>query len=217
MIEDITVKDSIPLTKDEKKSVSFPLLYNLLSTSQPATVHFTEKVFKQILSSLSDSMKNLNHQSNSNLDLLPTIGLNDVFMTNYLYCLKSVIQLKGNFHQIGYRGRIRFNLNENGSKVELWHIHRKVSVVKGIVSGQNSYGRLLNRIQTICSNQKYDKDRKHKLIEFRSRLELFLFEDVYILVFYLNNVNLAYGGYCVANKEKCIVMEKFIITTLIKY
>lgn len=188
----------------------FPLRYELLST--PSNVHnpMQKSDINQEENRLSVAMKQMVHKSNPLLDRLPNLQIDHIFTTNYSYCLERAFFPTLNFSRGSVRSKLRFDLRNEEMKKErkrevqyrlhtcyysgldqdsakgtgLWHIHGESSVPKGLVLWHDRYGRMLSFIVRRCEemdrricNVKSDK------MDFTSWPALFLFGDIYILVF----------------------------------
>lgn len=205
LVDHLTLDDSITLTEDEKKSVPFPLLYEVIVMGKPiprvldaAAINWEEK-------HLEDEMRCLKNESNNLLDELTKLGADHIFTTNYSYCLEKAFFPKRDFTKSGSRSGVRFNQispDKDGkckrereyrlhsgyyvkkNNTALWHIHGEVSVPKGIVLGHDRYGRLLKRIIEACEAIDYRSiSKKGARYSFTSWPELFLFGDVYVIGF----------------------------------
>ena len=212
LIKALKAPDCIALPEKELKSVPFPLQYQLLSTDIPGKTHLSAEDIKLEERRLATAVKELTNRSNALLDILPSLGADHIFTTNYSYCIEKAFYPKLDFTNMWTRGSYRFNqnpkrkdgvpireiyyrmhsgyraLNQNGSQVGLWHIHGERSVPQGIVVGHDRYGRLLSRMESICDSQKYEgKPTETNRRIFTSWPELFLYGDVYVigLGFYL--------------------------------
>lgn len=211
LVNALTVQDSIKLSDDEHNAVPFPLLYELLSSHNPAPAQLSASDIKEEESRLVQAMKKLTHKSNSLLNILPSLGADHIFTTNYSYCIEKAFYPEMNFSLSNTRSKIRFNLspshkngrparevnyrmhtgylakNKNGGNIGIWHIHGECTVPRSVVLGHDRYGRLLSRIETISDSQKYSRNselpnEKH----FTSWPELFLYGDVYVIGFGFN-------------------------------
>ena len=207
LVDHLTVSDCVPLTKDEKKTVPFPLLYETIVLHKPIPSVLGIEDIKEIEQRLRTEMINLKNDSNSLLDCLPELGVDHVMTTNYSYCLEKAFFPDKDFRKPSTRTGARFNLlplNEKGKQtnekyrlhsgylasnrdkttVALWHIHGESHASSGIVIGHDRYGRLLKRIIDCCSNINYrDISKENSLHTFKSWPELFLFGDVYVIGF----------------------------------
>lgn len=208
LISTLSIPNGIKMTKQQLNLAPFPLLYELISSANPAPSTLSMEDITKEERRLACGMGKLVHASNSMLDCLPQLGANHIFTTNYSYCIEKAFYPNKNFDDSHVRSKFRFNLNykqRNGktikevcyrmhtgylaknndnSDVGIWHIHGECSVPKGVVLGHDRYGRLLSRIETICDSQKYDRTAKSSELKlFRSWPELFLYGDVYIIGF----------------------------------
>ncbi len=194
LLKTITVCDPLPLDEEQLKAIPFPLLYQLLATPDPAPAHMSADDILAEDKRLAQAVKRLQHQSNSLLALLPDLGADHIFTTNYSYCLEKAFFPGVNFMSSSNRSKKRLRLiptNETVYKMHsgylagttgLWHIHGECGAPKGIVLGHDRYGRLLSRIEDLCKNQHYTgKPEEVTEREFTSWPELFLYADVYIL------------------------------------
>ena len=194
------------ITEEEKKKVPFPLLYQLLSTPNPAPPVLSAEDIRQEEKRLADGLGVLSHESNALLDRLPTLGADHILTTNYPYSLEAAFCPKLDFTKPRIRSAARFSLappdknkkihrercyrlhtgyevrNSDGSRVGLWHIHGETSVPTGIVVGHDRYGRLLSRMEKLCAKE-LSHSKEETAREYRSWPELFLFGDVYVLGF----------------------------------
>ena len=204
LVDDLTVEDALPITKEQKDNTPFPLLYQLLSTHAPASARLNADDVCEEENRLADVMKKLTHQSNAFLDLLPSLDADHIMTTNYSYCIESTFFKNLDFTNPKHRNKVRFRLDgmdSDKSNHELhyrlrtgylgksatrdtgiWHIHGECCVPKGIVLGHDRYGRLFQRIERICERQRYSGNSEEvKIKNFTSWPELFLYADVYIL------------------------------------
>ena len=193
-------------TKEEKDTVPFPLLYQLLSTPDPAPSVLHAEAIKAEEARLAEGLKCLKHSSNALLDRLPFLGADHIFTTNYPYSLEAAFYPRRDVQNARSRSAARFSLcppdkdgkkrreqcyrlhtgyeakNADGRRVGLWHIHGETGVPTGIVVGHDRYGRLLSRMEQLCGKE-INRTMEEKSREFRSWPELFLFGDVYVLGF----------------------------------
>ena len=146
-------------------------------------------------------MSALRHSSNALLDALPGLDADHIMTTNYSYCLEKAFFPRLDFTKPAARTQKRLRLGERDGKKEityklhscylaksggrstgLWHIHGECAVPKGIVLSYDRYGRLLQRIEEVCSRQRYSGKAEQALNkDYTSWPELFLYGDVYIL------------------------------------
>lgn len=207
LVNSITVPDCIKLTEQQKKEIPFPLLYEILSSHSPSPHILAKEEIDAEESRLAAAMKQLKHTSNETLDLLPSLDADHIFTTNYSYCIERAFYPGRDFSNATARSKIRFNLNplsRNAKPVRehyyrlhtgylgksenkmtgIWHIHGECAVPRGIVLGHDRYGRMLSRIEAICSSQRYGTMKEPlEPREYHSWPELFLFGDVYIIGF----------------------------------
>ena len=220
LLEKIAVQDSGSMTDEQKKAfmkeiegmmekIPFPLLYELLSSPQPAPAHLRREDIDDQERRLAEGLKELKNASNRLLDRLPSLGADHIFTTNYSYCLEKAFLPRQDFSKSNVRSTRRFNLNperkENnkqprevnyrihsgyqarnadGSPVGLWHIHGEASVPRGVVLGADRYGRMLSKIEQTCATLSYDGNEPVTEPQpFISWPELFLFGDLYIIGF----------------------------------
>lgn len=206
MIDSLTASNCPKLDSEIHSKIPFPLLYELLSSQYPYPSTLSAEDIENEELRLSNAMKSLKNLSNSNLDLLPALNADHIFTTNYSYCIEKAFCPDKDFSKSKVRSNMRFNFNSElnngvpkkeinyrlhsgylikksaGKDIGIWHIHGESSVPRGIIVGHDRYGRLLSRIVTICSTQKYGKDsNKPTLRQFTSWPELFLYGDVYII------------------------------------
>lgn len=211
LVDMMTVPDSVKLNDNERNAIPFPLLYELLSSHESAPSQLTHEDLREEEQRLACAMNELTHTSNSLLAILPTLGADHIFTTNYSYCIEKAFYLGINFLLPRVRTKIRFNLNpkrrnarpireinyrmhtgylaqnSNESYVGIWHIHGECTVPRGIVIGHDRYGRLLSRMETICDSQIYGKQSELPICkQFTSWPELFLYGDIYIIGFGFN-------------------------------
>lgn len=194
------------LTEAEKRELPFPLLYQLLSTPDPAPVRMDAAALKAEEQRLAEGLKLLQHRSNPLLDRLPQLGADHILSTNYSYCLEKAFYPRLDFSYGAARSDKRFCFrppdeqgkqhretnfrlhtgylaqNADGSRVGLWHIHGETTVPRGVVVGHDRYGRLLSRMVQICGTETPHRPDTAPRV-FRSWPELFLFGDVYVLGF----------------------------------
>ena len=119
LVDHLTVSDCVPLTKDEKKTVPFPLLYETIVLHKPIPSILGIEDIKEIEQRLRTEMINLKNDSNSLLDCLPELGVDHVMTTNYSYCLEKAFFPDKDFRKPSTRTGARFNLlplNEKGIK-----------------------------------------------------------------------------------------------------
>lgn len=208
LLNEITVNSCVSLTNEERKRIPFPLLYVLLSTPIPTAFPLSSEQINLEEKRLKYALNKLNNKSNEFYDQLPSIGADHIFTTNYSYALEKAFWPNVDFSSSKTRLQHRFNLNpekKNGKPVKeicyrmhsgycaettdnegivIWHIHGEMSSPRGVVLGHDRYGRLLSRIESVCSKQLYGKDdRISKLRDFCSWPELFLYGDIYIVGF----------------------------------
>lgn len=189
------------LPEAEKRELPFPLLYQLLSTPDPAPTRMEEELLTAEERRLAEGLKLLRHRSNPLLDRLPQLGADHILSTNYSYCLEKAFYPRLDFSYGAARSGKRFCLlppeeakrelayrlhtgylakNADGSRLGLWHIHGETSVPRGVVVGHDRYGRLLSRMVRICETETLRRPDTAPR-DFRSWPELFLFGDVYVL------------------------------------
>lgn len=208
LIDTLAVSDHIILTKEQIERIPFPLLYELLSSHSPAPAHLKLSDIEEQEHRLAAAMGKLKHISNPLLERLPFIGANHIFTTNYSYCIEKAFYPKCEFSDPRIRSRYRFNMNEDKagnkalrevvyrlhtgykaenqdkSEIGLWHIHGECSVPRGVVLGHDRYGRILSRIERVCSTIKYEGRPEDRLLrKFVSWPELFLYGDIYVIGF----------------------------------
>ncbi len=192
-----------PLSEAERAAPPFPLLYQLLSTPEPAPSRMDAAAVTEEERRLAAGLKKLRHQSNPLLDRLPALGADHILTTNYSYCLEAAFFPGLDFTRSAARSGKRFCLlppDEDGKRpretayrlhtgyaarnadgcVGLWHIHGEVSVPRGVVVGHDRYGRLVSRMVAVCGAETLHHRESESRV-FRSWPELFLFGDVYVL------------------------------------
>lgn len=197
--------DSFQLTKELQENIPFPLLYQLLSTRLPAPAHLSSKDILDEEKRLANAMQTLKNRSNVFLDQLPMLDADHIMTTNYSYCIEKAFFPNQDFTNQRVRGQHRFCLaKKKGSnaplrecnyrlhsgylaqsesrKTGIWHIHGECFTPRGIILSHDRYGRLLQRIESICDNQRYSKTaREASVKQYTSWPELFLQADVYVL------------------------------------
>lgn len=208
LVDNLTVKNCISMTKEEKEEIPFPLLYEVLVLGTPIPQVLDEKAINDEEKRLKMEMEKLVNSSNKLLDMLPDLNADHIFTTNYSYCLEKAFFPRRDFKNRSARTKSRFNLmatdnngkqkrenmyrlhsgylanNRNSSNVGLWHIHGEIGASRGIVLGHDRYGRLLKRMVESCD----ELDHKSLLKKSRSYIfsswpELFLFGDIYVIGF----------------------------------
>ena len=197
----LTVEDAIPLTKTQRDTIPFPMLYQLLATHTPVPSHLSAELLHDEEACLKEAMGLLKHDTNEYLDRLPALNADHIMTTNYSYCLERAFFPKLNFTKSSARSSKRLRLGgeeyakerdyrphscylarSEATDTGLWHIHGECSVPDGVILSYDRYGRLLHSIIKTCLNQKYSgKEDKLYRKEFTSWPELFLYGDVYIL------------------------------------
>lgn len=208
LVSSITVNGCAELSKEQTDKIPFPLLYVLLSTPLPAQSSLSKEQIDCEEERLKQALKKLKNEGNDLYSALTQVGADHIFTTNYSYCLENTYWPNIDFSVSCARSHRRFNLNpekkngkqikevyyrlhsgyyaecNDGKKTGIWHIHGEVSSPKSVVIGHDRYGRLLSRIESVCSAQRYGKNNKlTELREFSSWPELFLYGDVYIIGF----------------------------------
>lgn len=197
--------DTFHLTKELQEEIPFPLLYQLLSTRLPAPAHLSSKTIQDEERRLADAMRTLTNRSNVFLDQLPMLDADHIMTTNYSYCIEKAFFPDLDFTNQRVRGHHRFCLakkkgtnsplrerdyrlhsgylaQSQNRKTGIWHIHGECFTPRGIILSHDRYGRLLQRIESICENQRYSKTaREASVKQYTSWPELFLHGDVYIL------------------------------------
>jgi len=206
LLDRLTVDDSLPVSKEQKDHIPFPLLYQILSTHMTNDApHLDRESVWDEEHRLRDAMSQLKHQSNEFLDLLPSLNADHILTTNYSYCIEQAFFPSVDFSKDYARNYRRFRLKipnstrpnrENHYRLHtgylaksadgdtgIWHIHGECGVSGGIVLSHDRYGRLLQRIEVICGSQNYAPLMRSPTAErvFTSWPELFLYGDVYIL------------------------------------
>jgi len=104
----LAVPDGIPLGEEEKKTIPFPLLYELLASHHPAPAQLGEEDIKEEGRRLRDAMQKLAYESNDLLEKLPDLGADHIFTTNYSYCIEKAFYPKKNFLNRNIRSGVRF-------------------------------------------------------------------------------------------------------------
>ena len=223
LIDLIDVRKFSKEKRDEINKLPFPVRYELLATSENAPASFSqddmydeEKRMANAMSTLLPSRYTRERDKNENCNelfkLLPTLGVDHIFTTNYSYCPEEGYYPNREFEKKSVRKNLRFNLNpqkdkrgrsspenrfrlhsgylvrignKSAKKVAVWHIHGECGAPTSVILGHDKYGRLLKRIITVCDDEiKYkEKIEKHDTYEFRSWPELFLFGDIYVVGF----------------------------------
>lgn len=192
---------------DRRRKIPFPLLYQLLSTPEPAPSTLNARDIDGEEGRLREGLAKLVNSRISLLDRLSELNADHIFTTNYSYCLEKSFWPRRDFSSKYGRSRARLYLlskddrpvreieyrlhtcylgsNSDGSDVGLWHIHGESSVPRGVVIGHDRYGRLLRRIQDCLPASRYLIGRPGIPIywRFTSWPELFLFGDVYVVGF----------------------------------
>jgi hypothetical protein len=187
-----------------KDKIPFPLLYELISSPQPAPAHLRREDIDAQEKRLAKGLKELISAGNPLLDRLPFLGADHIFTTNYSYCLEKAFLPRQDFGNSNVRSTHRFNLsperkendrqkrevhyrvhsgylarNADGSPVGLWHIHGESSVPRGVILGADRYGRMLSKIEQACAALSYDGNEPITAPRsFASWPELFLFGDL---------------------------------------
>ncbi|MBR3860690.1 MAG: hypothetical protein IKM84_02250 [Oscillospiraceae bacterium] len=190
-----------PLTQAEREALPFPLLYQLLSTPDPAPARLEPEDVTAEEQRLAKALALLESRSNPLLDRLPQLGADHILSTNYSYCLEKAFYRRLDFSYGAARSGKRFSLlppeeakrelsyrlhtgylakNADRSPVGLWHIHGETTVPRGVVVGHDRYGRLLSRMVRVCGSETVHS-LETEARPFRSWPELFLFGDVYVL------------------------------------
>lgn len=208
LVDQIKVADRISLTGAEeaeiKKTISFPLLYELYATPSPAPMPILTDGIKEEEARLKNAIANLLHSPNPVMRELCSLNVDHIMTTNYSYCLENSL-LEREQNTIPNLSKYRFDLRtapqKEGRKVEryyrlhtgylirnigLWHIHGECCSPGGIVLGYDRYGRLLSKIVETVGKLPYTKKEMACDRQFRSWPELFLFGDIYILGFEMN-------------------------------
>lgn len=200
LLDHLTVADAIPLTWEQRDAIPFPMLYQLLSTHAPAPSCLSAQQIREEEQRLAEGIRALHHATNAWLDALPGLEADHIMTTNYSYCLEKAFFPRLDFTKSYARTKMRLRLSSDGKqereyklhscylaksgsrKTGLWHIHGECAVPKGIVLSYDRYGRLLHRIEDVCSHQYYPGKADQVLMkDFASWPELFLYGDVYIL------------------------------------
>ena len=187
LLDQLTVEDSLPITKKQRDSIPFPLLYQLLTTRMPAPAQLSLEDIREEESRLKSAMRELKHKSNDLLNLLPSLEADHILTTNYSYCVEEAFFPNTDFSKDHIRNYRRFRLGtvrggtcsrrEVNYKLHtgylaksgvrntgLWHIHGECSATGGIALSHDRYGRLLRRIEEICGLQRYS-GRPNEIVE----------------------------------------------------
>ena len=223
LIDLIDVRKFSKETRYEINKLPFPVRYELLATFENAPASFSqddmdaeEKRMATAMSALLPSRYNRERDKNENYNelfkLLPTLGVDHIFTTNYSYCPEEGCYPDREFEKKSVRKNLRFNINpqkdkkgrpspenrfrlhsgylistsnKSAKKVGIWHIHGECGAPSSVILGHDKYGRLLKRIISVCDNEiKYkEKIEKNDTYEFSSWPELFLFGDIYVVGF----------------------------------
>lgn len=223
LIDLIDVRKFSKEMRDEINKLPFPVRYELLSTFENAPASFSrddmyaeEKRMANAMSILLPSRDTRERDKKENYNelfkLLPTLGVDHIFTTNYSYCPEEGYYPDRKFEKDSVRRNLLFNLNpqkgkkgrlsqenrfrlhsgylvetsnKDAKKVGIWHIHGECGVPTSVILGHDKYGRLLKRIVSVCDNEiQYKKIiEKHNTYKFRSWPELFLFGDIYVVGF----------------------------------
>lgn len=207
-LDDISAPGCVELTKEQKKELPFPLLYELLSTPFPAPAHITTQDITDQEKRLSEALKKLKNRSNLLLDQLVELGADHIFTTNYSYCIENAFWPRLDFLKPYARSTKRFNfspMNKKGNQkqegyyrmhsgylakvgeeekrsIGIWHIHGECSAPRGVILGADRYGRNLEHIIHTVSNWNFKditSEKNEKI--FTAWPELFLFGDLYII------------------------------------
>ena len=216
LLQRLNINAGIDLRSDAEKEkweqVPFPLFYELISLPDKPKQKLEKDDAADQDSRLKKAFAALKHESNSVLDLLPSLDADHIFTTNYTYCVEKAFFPKKTSFDTAARTAVRFNQNpartENGKQKRelycrlhsgylaksasgrdtgIWHIHGECAVSKGIVLGHDRYGRILSRIVDICGKQDYSKSARGRTEKrFTSWPELFLYGDVYVAGFGFN-------------------------------
>ena len=205
LLELLIADNSFHLKKEMEDNIPFPLLYQLLSTPLPAPAHLSSKDIQDEEKRLADAMRTLSNHSNVFLDQLPMLDADHIMTTNYSYCIERAFFTNLNFTNQRVRGKYRFCLakkkgtnaplrerdyrlhsgylaQSENRKTGIWHIHGECFTPRGIFLSHDRYGRLLQRIESICENQRYSKTARDTPVkQYTSWPELFLHGDIYVL------------------------------------
>lgn len=205
MLKNLTVENAIcQYDENMKDRFPFPLLYQLLVTPDPAPSHMSKTDRDDEQKRLAEHMKDLQNETNENLDRIPGLNMDHVMTTNYSYCLEMAFfkdkdflkdairrrklqytQKKSNgdaVRETEYRLHTYYQARSTERATGLWHIHGEAAVPRGIVLSHDRYGRLLKRIIDACGDpSRYDENMAADTDGEISWPELFLFGDVYIL------------------------------------
>ena len=207
LVEALTVPDHITLQDGDLSTIPFPLKYHLLASKKDMEYPVQSAGRSEEADHLAKAVCELEAVTNPALRRLPKLCADHIFTTNYTYSLERAFHPKKNMLDSQTRSIIRFNYNpkytkkgnqcreqnyrlysgylghnNDGSQVNLWHIHGECTVAGSIILGHDGYGRLLSRIVSVCGDRKKYHDLKPgKPYSFASWPELFLFGDIYIL------------------------------------
>lgn len=220
LIDSICVREFDRETRDEIDKLPFPVRYELLATHENAPANFSQNdiddeknrmaaAMNRLLPSKNTRERDKNENCNALFKLLPTLGIDHIFTTNYSYCPEEGFYPNREFEKKKVRAKFRFNLNPkkdvNGQpirentfrvhsgylgeadhkKIGIWHIHGECGAPTSVILGHDKYGRLLKRIISVCNDEINYKGIKIKqnAYKFRSWPELFLFGDIYVVGF----------------------------------
>lgn len=208
LIDLINVHKFSKETRDEINKLPFPVRYELLATSENAPASFSqgdmdaeEKRMSNAMSTLLPSRDTRERDKNENYNelfkLLPTLGVDHIFTTNYSYCPEEGYYPDREFEKETVRRNLRFNpnpkkdkrgrpspenrfrlhsgylvrtSNKEAKKVGIWHIHGECGAPTSVILGHDKYGRLLKRIISVCDDEINYKEKieKHDTYEFKS-------------------------------------------------
>lgn len=223
LIDLIDVRKYSEEIRNEINKLPFPVRYELLATPEDAPATFSKtdmdaeeecmvKAMRTLLPSRDTRERDKIEKCNELFKLLPALGVDHIFTTNYSYCPEEGYYPNRKFEKESVRQNLRFNLNpqkdKNGrpspenrfrlhsgyfvgtsdrsaKKVGIWHIHGECGAPTSVILGHDKYGRLLKRIISVCDDDiKYkEKIAKNDTYEFKSWPELFLFGDIYVVGF----------------------------------
>ena len=169
------------------------------------------EAMRTLLPSRDTRERDKNQNYNELFKRLPDLGVDHVFTTNYSYCPEEGYYPNKEFERESVRRKIRFNFNpekdkngrpktegtfrihsgyiginsENTKKVGIWHIHGECNAPTSVILGHDKYGRLLERIVSVCCDEmkNYKISEKNNIHKFTSWPELFLFGDIYVVGF----------------------------------
>ena len=174
------------------------------------------------------------HRQQQYIECFPTLTLHDdrllkdllacpfdaILTTNYSYelenvFLKSYSNLKSKLPYVyctkekrDYK-RLLHTYNQIGNSPPIWHIHGELRAKSSIVLTHDEYARL------ICDVLNYNKNNQNRYqnfeedLKFYSWIDYLIMGNVYVLGQGFDFLNLIFGGYYAAKKEKMLIPEIF--------